>query len=161
MLGEMQAPEHPEPNRDRFRLPVHRQIAVGILLGLVLAGGITVICSEGNTPDASELSTSVGAAYSEALAKAQRPPAGESQPPLLGAPQAKVTETRCTEPKGGDSDCTVSLEITPLNPTARPFPQEQPMPVSVGSNGCWKAKQAVDVPGPYGGSETLSGCVPG
>jgi len=163
MLDAMPSPDNPEPKpNSKYRLPVHRQIAVGVLLGLVLAGGITLVCSEGKTPSASELSASVGASYTDALAKAQEPPSSDSgATPLVGAPQAKVTATECSEPKGGDSDCTVKLEVTPLNPTAKPFDQEQPLAVSVGANGCWKADRTVDVPGPYGGAETLSGCVEG
>lgn len=151
--------EDARPDRDRYRLPIRRQLAIGTLFGLLIGGGIALSCSDTGRPDAAQLATSVSASVTQALESAQQPSGSEQPVPLLGAPSAKVASTTCTEPKGGDSTCSVKLEVTPLNPTAKPFTQNQSLALSVGTNGCWKATEPIDIPGPYGGPETLSGCV--
>lgn len=132
----------------------------GALVGMVVAGVVVLGCSGTGRPDAAALSASVSASITAALKAAQTPPSDSTDAqPLLGAPQAKVDSVNCTEPKGGTSDCTAVLTVTPLNPTAKPFPQKQQMKISVGTNGCWKGEETVDIPGPFGGPESLSGCV--
>lgn len=142
------------------RPPIATQIAAGTLLGVLAVAAISLSCSGTGRPDAASLSASVDASLTKAISDAQSPPDGkEGAQPLLGAPQAKVDSVDCTEPKGGTSSCTATLTLTPLNPTAKPFPRKQTTEISVGTNGCWRTVGSVEIPGPYGGPKSLSGCV--